>query len=80
MCITDYYTIGQQKDVCTITAWFLFLRILTTNYIHTIGKNTKEDATEITIPWFNTNLIYLQCICKNDPACSEQSILCMLIL
>ena len=57
-------TIGQQKNVCTITASFLFLRILTTNYSDThhreITVNTREDATEITIPWFNTNLIFLQ--------------------
>ena len=26
-----------------------------------ITVNTREDATEITIPWFNTNLIFLQC-------------------
>ena len=27
LCISDYYTItlGQQKDVCTITSLFLFL-------------------------------------------------------
>ena len=33
VCITDYYkiTIGQQKDVCTITPSFLFLGTLTTN-------------------------------------------------
>ena len=38
--------------------------ILTTNYSDThhreITVNTREDATE-TIPWFNTNLIFLQC-------------------
>ena len=70
VCITDYYTItiGQQKDVCTITALFLFLRILTTNYSDThhgeITVNTREDATEITIPWFNMSLIFLQCIAE----------------
>ena len=48
VCITDYYaiTIGQLKDVCTITASFLFLRILTTNYSDThhreITVNTRE--------------------------------------
>ena len=66
MCITTI-TIVQQKDVCTITASFLFLRILTTNYSDThhreITVNTREDATEITIPGFNTNLIFLQCTC-----------------
>ena len=40
--------------------------ILTTNYSDThhreLTVNTREDATEITIPWFNTNLIFLQCI------------------
>ena len=64
VCITTI-TIGNQKDVCTITASSLFLRILTTNYSDThhrkITVNTREDATEITIPWFNTNLIFLQC-------------------
>ena len=31
VCIT-IITIGNQNDVCTITASFLFLRILTANY------------------------------------------------
>ena len=45
VCITDYYTItiGQQKDVCTITALFLFLIILTTNYSREITVNTREE-------------------------------------
>ena len=65
--ITDYYiiTISQQKDICTITLSFLFLGILTTNYSDThqrgITVNTREDATEMTIPWFKTNLIFSQC-------------------
>ena len=46
-------------------ASFLFLRILTAYYSDThhreITVNTREDATEITIPWFNTNLVFLQC-------------------
>ena len=41
------------------------MRILTTNYSDThhreLTVNTREDATEITIPGFNTNLIFLQC-------------------
>ena len=69
VCIIDHYTItiGQQKNVCTITSSsFLFLGILTTDYYsdthhREITVNTREDATEITIPWFNTNLIFLQC-------------------
>ena len=68
-CITDYHTItiGQQKDVFTITSSFLYFT--TNNYsdIHhgEITVNTKEDATEITIPWFNTNVIFLQCVIIN---------------
>ena len=65
VCMTDYYRITIPNDVCTIIALFLFLRILTTNYSDThhreITVNTREDATEITIPWFTTNLIFLQC-------------------
>ena len=30
-------------------------------YHREITVNTREDATEITIPGFNTNLIFLQC-------------------
>ena len=66
VCITNYYTItiGQQKDVCTITSSFLFLGILTTNnYSDTHHReittvNTRE-------PWFNTNLIFLQCVSQH---------------
>ena len=40
VCITTI-TICKQKDVCTITSSFLFLRILTTNYSDTHHRESQ---------------------------------------
>ena len=57
---------------CILSVSENIARILTTNYSDThhreITVNTREDATEITIPWFNTNLIFLQCIIDASPS------------
>ena len=76
VCITGQYSQKQKDTVIVQTSFWLpiVIVVIHTSVSENIGHqlysdthhreitvNTREDATEITIPWFNTNLIFLQC-------------------